>query len=144
MTANREIDVLLVENSADDAELAARALKKRNISRADRIAIARDGEEALRVLAEMPAAPKLVVVDLRMPKLGGLDVLRHLRSDGRMCGVPVVVFSSSREEADVAESYRLGANSYVVKPVNAGDFARTVGDLATYWISVNERPHTIG
>jgi CheY-like chemotaxis protein len=144
MTANREIDVLLVEDSADDAELAARALKKRNIPRGDRIAIARDGEEALRLLAEVPAAPKLVVVDLKMPKLSGLDVLRHMKSDARLSAIPVVVFSSSREEADVAASYGLGANSYVVKPMNAGDFARTLGDLAAYWVSLNERPHTFG
>ncbi len=141
MTANNEIDILLVEDSADDAELAARALKKRCIPSASRIAIARDGEEALRLLAEAPTAPKLVIVDMKMPKVGGLDVLRHVRNDALLRGTPVVVFTSSVEEADVAESYRLGANSYVVKPVDATAFARTLGDLAAYWVSLNQRPH---
>jgi CheY-like chemotaxis protein len=140
MTETREIDILLVEDSADDAELAARALRKRHIPHAGRVTIARDGEEALLLLARAPAAPKLVIVDLKMPKVGGLDVLRHVRNDAALCGTPVVVFTSSAEQADVAECYRLGANSYVVKPVDATTFACVVGDVAAYWVSLNERP----
>ena len=143
MTVNREIDVLLIEDSADDAELAARALLKRKIPHGGRVAVARDGEEALRLLSHAPTAPKLVILDLKMPKVGGLEVLRHVRSDARLRGVPVVVFTSSAEDADVCASYRLGANSYVVKPVDAGAFARVVGDVASYWVSLNQQPHDI-
>jgi len=143
MTTHQEIDILLVEDNPDDAELAARALKKRRIPQAGRIAIARDGEEALRVLANAPAAPKVVIVDLKVPKIGGLDVLRHVRNDAHLRATPVVVFTSSAEEADVAASYRLGANSYVVKPVDADSFAQAVGDLAAYWVSLNQRPYGV-
>ena len=145
----REIDVLLVEDSLDDADLAFRALKKHDIPFAHRIVVARDGAEALDLVfpesgagsEQLAARPKLVLLDLKLPKIGGLEVLQRLKSDHRTKLIPVVAFTSSREERDVVDSYQLGVNSYVVKPVDAGGFARAVVDVATYWLSLNHPPH---
>jgi two-component system response regulator len=145
----REIDVLLVEDSPHDADLAFRALKKHDIPLGHRIVVARDGAEALDLLFPEPGAeseghaarPKLVLLDLKLPKIGGLEVLQRLKSDQRTKLIPVVAFTSSSEERDVVESYQLGVNSYVVKPVDAGGFAQVVVDVATYWLSLNHPPH---
>src|SRR6059058_2042709 len=116
----REIDVLLVEDSLDDADLAFRALKQHDIPFAHRIVVARDGAEALDLVfpesgagsEQLAARPKLVLLDLKLPKIGGLDVLQRLKSDHRTKLIPVVAFTSSREERDVVDSYQLGVNSY--------------------------------
>jgi two-component system response regulator len=114
-----------------------------------RILVARDGAEALDLLfpdsgaeSERHAArPKLILLDLKLPKIGGLEVLQRLKTDQRTKLIPVVAFTSSSEERDVVESYQLGVNSYVVKPVDAGGFAQVVVDVAMYWLSLNHPPH---
>jgi two-component system, response regulator len=145
----REIDVLLVEDSPHDADLAFRALKKHDIPLGHRIVVARDGAEALDLVfpesdgegERQAARPKLVLLDLKLPKVGGLEVLQRLKGDQRTRFIPVVAFTSSKEERDVIESYQLGVNSYVVKPLDADAFARAVVDVAKYWLSLNHPPH---
>jgi CheY-like chemotaxis protein len=133
-----EVDILLVEDNPNDAELTQRALKKTNL--AARLAIVRDGAEALEYLLSDRPKPKVVFLDLKLPKIDGIEVLRRARADRRARSVPVVVLTSSQEERDVAECYRLGVNSYVVKPVEFDKFYQAVGDLATYWLLLNKLP----
>lgn len=140
------VDILLVEDNASDAELCIRALKKHNL--ANRLLWVKDGAEALDAL--LPAAgtanrlgssrPKVVLLDLRLPKIDGIEVLRRLRSDERTKTMPVVILTSSKEDRDVAESYQLGANSYISKPVEFDEFAYVVGQLGLYWLVVNKPP----
>jgi two-component system response regulator len=139
-------ELLLVEDNPQDLELAMRALRRAGL--ADRILVARDGEEALEFVfatgafAERNAAeqPKVVLLDLKLPKVDGLEVLRRIKSDPRTRDVPVVVLTSSREQRDVTECYHLGANSYIVKPVNFDRYAEAVRDLALYWLVLNQPP----
>ena len=138
MTHPGEIEVLLVEDNASDAELTLRALQKRNL--ANRVVVARDGVEALKVLESAEPPPKVVLLDLKLPKLNGLEVLRRLKSDERMKRIPVVVLTSSHEEPDVEESYRLGVNSYIVKPVDFESFASAVAEVGLYWLLLNRPP----
>jgi two-component system response regulator len=137
------IDILLVEDNPNDAELTLRALKEHNL--ANTVHLARDGAEALEFLfGEGPgrtAVPKVILLDLKLPKVDGLEVLRRLKADDRTKLIPVVVLSSSREEPDIATSYRLGANSYIVKPVDFEAFVRAVSDVGLYWLLLNESPH---
>ena len=128
--------ILLVEDDPQDLELALRAL--RNGGGSHRILVARDGEEALRILiAENPSSaadrPAVVVLDLKLPKLSGLEVLRRIRKTATTRNVPVVMLTSSQEERDVAESYALGANAYVVKPLDSAKFVQCVRALGTFW-----------
>lgn len=133
---SRHIDLLLVEDSAADREFALRALRKHAL--APRVAVAEDGVIALELLHGADAIrPKVVFLDLQMPRLGGLEVLRRLRADERTCLLPVVVLSSSSEESDLTTCYQLGANSYVVKPGDFEAYERTILDMAGYWISRN-------
>lgn len=138
--------ILLVEDNPDDEELTMRALRKAKI--ANEIVVARDGLEALdfmfaegkhagRDLSRMPA---VVLLDLKLPKLGGLEVLQRLRADARSKLVPVVILTSSSEDEDMLRSYELGANSYVRKPVEFGAFAEAVSQLGLYWVLLNEPP----
>ena len=137
------IDILLVEDDANDAELAMRALHQHNL--ANDIKHARDGDEALRVLfgeseAEAPKRPRLILLDLKMPKVDGIDVLRRVKSDNRTRQIPVVVLTSSQEEQDVVRSYELGVNSYIIKPVDFQQFTEAAKSLGMYWMLLNHPP----
>lgn len=138
--------ILLVEDNPDDEELILRAFRKNAIQ--SEVAIVRDGVEALDYLFATGAfagrdphhMPTLILLDLKLPKLDGMDVLRRLRADSRTQLLPVVVLSSSNQERDVAESYRLGANSYVRKAVDFTQFSETVRAVAHYWLTLNAPP----
>lgn len=129
--------MLLVEDSRDDEELALRALGSRGVR--ERVVVVRDGREAVEYLRRADAVlPAVVVLDLKLPKLDGFDVLRRIRAEPWTAALPVVVFSSSTEHADIAKSYRLGCNSYVRKPVNSVHFAAVVRALYDYWLGCNQ------
>jgi CheY-like chemotaxis protein len=132
--AHEAVELLIVEDNPDDLELALRALKKHNL--ANRVHVARDGAEALEFLAG-DVTPRVILLDLKLPKVDGLEVLRRIKTDERTRAIPVVVMTSSREEQDVVESYRLGVNSYVVKPVEFDEFVRAVSELGMYWLLLN-------
>jgi CheY-like chemotaxis protein len=141
-----EIEILLVEDSSADAELALHALRKN--SHISRIHVVRDGEEALDFLfctdryrerARHPL-PQLILLDLKLPKVDGLSVLRVLKQDRRTRSMPVIVLTSSREDSDLAASYDLGVNSYIQKPVEFDRFRETLHTLALYWLMVNQPP----
>ena len=138
MKAAEEIDILLVEDNPNDAELTLRALRKTDIGA--RLAIARDGAEALEYLLSDRKLPKVVFLDLKLPKIDGMEVLRRTRADERARSIPVVVLTSSQEERDITECYRLGVNSYVVKPVEFDKFYKAVGELGLYWLVLNKSP----
>ncbi len=141
---NSDRVILLVEDNPDDEALTLRALKARNI--ANEVVIARDGAEALDWLFARGAyagrnasqAPEVVLLDLKLPKIDGLEVLKQLRANEQTRYLPVVVLTSSNEERDLVDSYRLGANSYVRKPVSFDEFADAVGQLGLYWLLLNE------
>ena len=126
MSETREVEILLVEDNPQDEELTLRALAKHNL--ANRVHVARDGAEALEFLRQM-VRPKVVLLDLKLPKISGLEVLAKVKADERTRSIPVVVLTSSREEPDIAEAYRLGANSYIVKPVQFESFMRAVSEI---------------
>ncbi len=138
--------ILLVEDNQDDEVLTVRALKKHNVANA--IVVARDGAEALAYLAGATertargesALPHLILLDLKLPKVDGLEVLARIRKDEATRLLPVVVLTSSREERDLVESYRLGANSYIRKPVDFDQFSEAVRQLGLYWLVLNETP----
>jgi CheY-like chemotaxis protein len=140
-----QVEILLVEDSKADAEMTLRTLKKRGI--ANNVEWVRDGVEALEYLycegryAERAnAPPKLVLLDLKMPLMDGLQVLERMKSDERTRMIPVVMMTSSREEGDLLTSYRLGVNSYVVKPVDFSEFAEMVSKVGMYWMIANQAP----
>lgn len=131
--------ILLVEDDPDHEMLTLRALKRSNI--ASQVLVARDGEEAIALLfGENPVRPQVTLLDLKLPKVDGLEVLRRIRESERTRLLPVVVLTSSDEERDVVRSYRLGANSYIRKPVNFNDFAEATRQLGMYWLVLNECP----
>ena len=138
--------ILLVEDNPDDVELTRRALQRNRIGNDS--AVARDGVEALEFLFREGAfadrvpddMPELVLLDLQMPRLGGLEVLRRMRADERTRLMPVVILTSSREERDLVEGYGSGANSYIQKPVDFEQFVEAVGQLGLYWLVLNESP----
>lgn len=140
------IEVLLVEDNPRDAELTIRALKKHNF--ANRLFVVEDGVEALDFLfcrgsyaqRELANPPKVVLLDLKLPKLNGLEVLREIKADERTRAVPVVMVTSSREDPDIEAAYQLGANSYVVKPVDFDEFVDAMSNLGLYWLLVNQAP----
>jgi len=137
------IEILLVEDNLSDVELTLRALKKSGL--ANNIAVARDGVQALDYIfgigdSEGRIAPKLILLDLKLPKIDGLEVLQRIKSDPQMRTIPVVVLTSSREERDIVESYELGVNSYITKPVNFEQFAQAVRQLGWYWLILNQLP----
>lgn len=140
----QDVDLLLVEDNSRDAELTIRALKKRNL--ANRVWLVEDGAEALDFLfcrgpyaaREPDKSLKVVLLDLKLPKVDGLEVLRAIRGDRRTCNIPVVVVTSSREDPDIQSAYALGANSYVVKPVGFDAFMEAMTQLGFYWLLVNE------
>jgi two-component system response regulator len=139
------IEILLVEDNPNDVELTLRALREHNL--ANRVKVVADGAEALQYLrpddVENPPSdgdPKLVLLDLKLPRVGGIEVLRRLKASERTRMIPVVVLTSSREERDLIETYQLGVNSYIVKPVDFEQFMRTVGELGLYWLLLNTAP----
>lgn len=140
------IELLLVEDDPKDLELTLRALRKSNL--ANRIHVARDGEEALDfIFCAGPHAtrrfgdgPNVILLDLKLPKIDGLEVLRRVKSDPRTKAIPIVVLTSSKEQRDVIDSYQLGVNSYIVKPVNFEGFTAAVRDLGLYWLLLNQPP----
>lgn len=143
---NSPIEILLVEDNPNDVELTLRALKKHSI--ANHIEIVRDGAEALDFIfctgpytdRSIENNPKMILLDLKLPKVDGLEVLRQVKSDPRTKTIPVVVLSSSREERDLVESYRLGVNSYITKPVDFEQFTEAVRQVGLYWLSLNQQP----
>ena len=141
MTDLGEIEILLVEDDPADAELTMRALRRNRL--VNKIHWVKDGEQALEYMEGASAAtlPKLVLLDLKMPKVDGLEVLRRLKGAAATQSVPVVIMTSSNEEKDVVESYNLGANSYIVKPVNFESFLDTVAKVGLYWVLTNRVPH---
>jgi len=146
MTETKAVDILLVEDNPEDVELTLRALKKAHV--ANPVEVIEDGAKALDYLFGTGAhagrdanhTPKVILLDLKLPKLNGLEVLARVRADERTREVPVVVLTSSREDADVAAAYRLGANSYIVKPVEFEAFMHAVGEVGLYWLLLNEPP----
>ncbi len=132
--------VLLVEDNPDDEALIKRALQ--NSRDLFEVVTAPDGVKALDYLfgSDRGKTPSMILLDLKLPKLSGLEVLERIRADERTKFLPVIIFSSSDEERDMRESYRLGANSYVCKPVNFNEFADAVGQLGLYWLLINQRP----
>ena len=137
--------ILLVEDNPRDEALTLRALKKSNVI--NDLVVARDGVEALDYLLgtgthadDPPVLPQLVLLDLKLPKVDGLEVLRKIRSDPRTQLIPVVVLTSSRQESDIVKSYSLGVNSYIVKPVDFDNFAAAVAEIGHYWLIVNQGP----
>jgi CheY-like chemotaxis protein len=144
MSTGNPIDILLIEDNPQDLELALIALRKANPSL--RIHVARDGSEALdfifcegsfcdRVITE---TPRVILLDLKLPKIDGLDVLKRIKGDHRTATIPVVVLTSSSEQRDLVKSYKLGVNSYIVKPVNFERYTQTVSDMGLYWMLLNE------
>jgi DNA-binding response OmpR family regulator len=139
-----EIEILLVEDDPADAELTMRALRRHRL--VNKIHWVKDGEQALEYMggAGVATLPKLVLLDLKMPKVDGMEVLRKLKGSAATQAVPVVIMTSSNEEKDVVESYNLGANSYIVKPVNFESFLDTVAKVGLYWVLTNRVPHDRG
>lgn len=145
-TSIHDVDVLLVEDNPDDAGLVIRELKRNHLG--NKLIHLHDGAEALDFIfgkgkfsdRKIEDKPKVILLDLKMPKIDGLQVLREIRGDERTKFIPVVLMTSSREERDVIESYRLGANAYVVKPVGFDNFSRAVAELGMFWVLVNVPP----
>ena len=141
---NRAIDILLVEDNKDDVELTLHALRRENL--ANNIHVARDGEEALQFLfcngefadRSFDHPPRLVLLDLKLPKVDGMDVLKRLKADPRTRTIPVVILTSSKEERDLVNGYGLGANSYIQKPVDFDQFRDTVKNVGLYWLVINQ------
>jgi len=146
----KSVEILLVEDNAEDVELTLRALRKENL--ANSIQVAHDGEEALEFIfcsgnysgrcSESP--PKLVLLDLKLPKVDGMQVLKRLKSDARTRNIPVVILTSSKEERDLVQSYGNGANSYIQKPVDFDQFRETVKKVGYYWVLINQPPPLAG
>lgn len=130
--------ILLVEDNPDDEALTLRAFSKSHIR--NQVIVARDGAQALELLMVQGLAPQVVLLDLKLPKIDGLEVLRRLRADPCTQLLPVVILTSSKEEQDMAQGYRLGANSYVRKPVDFEKFLEAVNQLGLYWLVMNETP----
>lgn len=141
-----ELEILLVEDNPTDAELTMRALKRKNL--ANRLVWVKDGEEALDFIyargqfadRNPEDLPRLILLDLRMPKVDGLEVLKEIKAHEKTRKIPVVVLTSSQEDQDVVESYKLGVNSYVSKPVEFDDFLEAVSTLGLYWMLINKPP----
>lgn len=143
---NHEIEILLIEDNMNDAELTIRALKKNNL--ANKLVHLKDGTEAIDfIFAEgnysgrkVENVPKVILLDLKMPKVNGIEVLKKIKADERTKKIPVVILTSSNEDPDIQECYRLGVNSYVVKPVQFERFVKSVSELGLYWMILNQPP----
>jgi two-component system, response regulator len=143
MTTN-DVEILLVEDNPRDVEMTLRALKKHNM--ANKVHVITDGAEAMDFIfargahahTDQNPVPKVVFLDLKLPKVSGLEVLRAIKGDERTRSIPVVVLTSSQEEKDMVESYRLGVNSYVVKPLDFDKFVEAIGQIGLYWLVINK------
>ena len=141
-----EIEILLVEDNPDDLDLALLALRKNHV--ANKIEVSRDGEEALDFLfcrgafteRSFDNPPRVVLLDLKLPKIDGLEVLREIKKDSRTKAIPVVVMTSSKEQRDLVEGYQLGVNSYIQKPVDFNQFREIIKQLGFYWLVINQAP----
>lgn len=141
-----QVDILLVEDNPDDLELTLLALSENNL--ANHVEVARDGKEALDFLLgrdsyagrDVRNAPSVILLDLKLPKVDGLDVLREIKKNPITHSIPVVMLTSSREERDMVESYKLGVNSFICKPVRFEDFVDAVRQIGFYWLLLNQRP----
>ncbi|MCX5797204.1 MAG: response regulator [Elusimicrobia bacterium] len=146
MNDGEQIEVLLVEDNPNDVELIMRAFKKHNL--ANKVHLAKDGAEALDFVfctgaykdRDIRKPPKVVILDLKLPKVSGKEVLKRMKSDERTKTMPIVVMTSSQEESDVVESYNYGVNSYIVKPVDFEKFVDTIQGLGMYWLFINKPP----
>ena len=146
MTDYNEIDILLVEDNPSDVKLTLKALEKHNL--ANKVFVAEDGEQALDFIysrgeydsRDRNERLKVILLDLKLPKVSGLDVLKQIKSDKSKMAIPVVVLTSSKEESDLIESYKYGVNSYIVKPLDFNQFIKSVSDLGLYWLLLNESP----
>jgi two-component system response regulator len=141
MSDGSNAEVLLVEDNPDDVELTLRALKRARL--VNPVRVARDGAEALEILfraGPAPTLPRVVLLDLKLPRVNGLEVLERIRKEESTRALPVVVLTSSREEPDVKRAYELGANSYIVKPVEFERFVAAVGEIGLYWLVLNQPP----
>lgn len=146
MNSSNAIGILLVEDDPNDMEMTLRALRKANL--ANHIQVARDGAEALDFIfsegahagRKIEQVPRVVLLDLKLPKVDGFEVLKRIKGDSRTKAIPVVALTSSREHRDVVDCYNLGVNSYIVKPVSFDGFARAVQDVGAYWLLLNELP----
>jgi two-component system, response regulator len=142
----KTVEMVLVEDNPDDVELTLRALRKSNFT--NPIRVLRDGAEALDYLfgadaagqPHMSSAPVVMLLDLKLPKVTGIEVLQRVKADPRTRSIPVVVMTSSREDRDLQETYKLGANSYIVKPVDFEQFNRAVTQIGMYWLLINQQP----
>jgi two-component system response regulator len=147
MTDLNEVEILLVEDNPYDVELTLTALKENNLT--NKVHVLNDGAEALEFVFATGAhaqrniknVPNVVLLDLKLPKVNGLEVLRRIKSDERTKRIPVVVLTSSQEERDVVESYNLGVNSYIIKPIDFNKFIDAVAKLSLYWVLLNRPPH---
>jgi two-component system response regulator len=147
MNTVADVDILLVEDNPNDVELALRALRKQKLDA--KVYVVRDGAEALDFIfatgnyatRKIESRPKVVLLDLKLPKVDGIEVLRRMKADQRTRHIPVVMLTSSQEERDVLESYKLGVNSYIVKPVDFSNFLHAVGELGVYWNLLNRLPY---
>lgn len=143
---NQAIEILLVEDNPNDLELTLHALSKHNF--ANQIHVVRDGEEAMDFLfcrgkfadRAFDNPPKMVLLDLKLPKVDGLEILRAVKSDARTKALPVVVMTSSKQQRDLVESYQLGVNSYIQKPINFAEFQEVIRQLGYYWLAINQPP----
>ena len=139
MKNDNALEILLVEDNPDDAELTIRTLKKHNL--ANHLLHLHDGEEALEFLfSGKNSHPKLILLDLKMPKVDGLEVLRRIKGDKERRVIPVVVLTSSKEERDIIDSYKLGVNAYIVKPVDFEKFVNAITELGFFWLVLNQPP----
>lgn len=146
MNIENSVEILLVEDNMSDAELTIRALKKKNL--ANNLVHLKDGAQALDFIfaqglyadRDLLKTPKVILLDIKMPKVNGIEVLARIRSDERTKKIPVVMLTSSKEDPDIDECYRLGVNSYIVKPVEFDNFFKAVSDLGFYWLLLNQTP----
>lgn len=141
-----EVEILIVEDNENDAEMALRALKKNNLT--NHVLVVPDGEEALDFIFARGKyeyrkdykRPRMILLDLKLPKVDGMEVLRAMKENAETRIIPVIILTSSREECDLLDSYRLGVNSYIVKPVDFDKFVNAVHDLGMYWLLLNQQP----
>jgi CheY-like chemotaxis protein len=146
MQQTQDVDILLVEDNPNDVELTQRALKKEKVD--NRLFVVNDGAQALDYLfgtgnfsgRNIQNRPRVIFLDLKLPKVDGIEVLKKIRGDDRTKTIPVVVLTSSHEDRDVMDSYQLGVNSYIVKPVEFEKFSKTVGEIGAYWLGLNKVP----